>query len=162
MNAEMTSTSPKEILGLLRSEIAIQRRHLRLLLEQRVALLANDQEAFAAAHVHYDIFTRELEAHTVARREMMGGETVSLRSVVNSWPAAEKAAGTQLLDALAQLIERVKVVALQNTDMVSNHLMYTQFMLSVMVRSGRRNGGYASPASSHSAYTENIFINQTA
>jgi hypothetical protein len=46
--------------------------------------------------------------------------------------------------------------------MVSNQLTYIQFILSVMVRAGRNNWGYASPIGNGSLHTENIFLNQVA
>jgi hypothetical protein len=151
----------KTVLNLLRAEVTVQRRHLQLLLDQHSALLASNQPAFAAAHARYEAFSVELEAHALLRRELLG-ETKSLRELVNTFSPSEKAAGNALLDGLARLIDRLRLIAVQNTEMVSNQLQYTQFMLSVMVRTGRRNSNYGPATLTGPAPCENIFINQVA
>ena len=162
MSTTSEQLNTKTVLNLLRAEIAIQRKHLDLLIEQRTALLANDSQAFAVAHVKYELFGGELDAHAAMRRATLGSDDVSIRAMVAEWPKNEKAAATAMLDRLAGMVTRLKNIADQNTAMVSNQLMYTQFMLSVMVRAGRRSMGYARPLTPPSTYTENVFINQVA
>jgi len=154
--------TPKSVLTLLKAEIAIQRTHHRLLLDQRAALLANDAQAFSVAHLNYELFGVQLQEHAAMRRSVIGSETVSLRNLAGTWPAAERTTAIAMLDTLAALITKVKNLADQNTGMVSNQLMYTQFMLSVMVRAGRRNLGYTAPLAPPSIYSENLFLNQLA
>ena len=157
----MSNLDPKTVLNLLRAELTVQRKHLQLLLDQHSALLASDQPSFAVAHAKYEAFSADLEAHASLRRELLG-ETTSLRTLVNTYATNERAAGNALLDGLARLIDRLRLIAVQNTEMVSNQLQYTQFMLSVMVRAGRRNTNYGPATLSGPVPCENIFINQVA
>lgn len=162
MKHEASQLQAQEIIPLLKSELILQRRHLALLLEQRSTLLAGDQAAFAKVHARYDRFTDELEAHARYRRQALGSETIPLRPIMADWSAKDRKLGYALLDAVKRVIEQVHKVAAQNSQMVSNQLTYIQFILSVMVRAGRNNGGYSSPIGNGSAYTENIFLNQVA
>jgi hypothetical protein len=147
---------------LLKSELIIQRRHLALLIEQRSTLLAGDQEGFARMHTLYEAFTHELELHACRRVRILGGETIPLRPLMAKWAPRDRKLGYDLLDAVRKVIQQVHKVAQQNSQMVSNQLTYIQFILSVMVRAGRNNWGYASPIGNGSAFTENIFLNQVA
>ena len=162
MAREASQFNPQDIIELLKSELLIQRRHLDLLNQQRKALLEGSEDEFACQQTAYEAFTYDLELNARRRRKILGPETFPLRPIVGTWSVKERRLGLELLDANKKLIVQVHKVAEQNAQLVSNRLTYIQFILSVMVRAGRNNWGYASPIGNGAMHTENVFVNQVA
>jgi ribosomal protein S18 acetylase RimI-like enzyme len=162
----MSKTQPvdliTETLNMLKSEDKVQRRHIELLEEQRIALLAGDEARFAACYENYEVFLLDLEQQANLRKQVLPDENISLRSEMMGWPAAKRKAGYALLDSITLLVEKVKRLADQNCGMVSNQLNYIQFMMSVMVRASRGNQTYAPKGRTSPIHAETLFVNHMA
>ena len=136
----------KQILKVLRDELALQTRHLKLLESQQLALLACDRVRFTALQEEYALVLVQLEAQDTARRAAMvdeDGEPLML-SVLKTQCAERNQAVLQALeDSLRQTLDQVQVLTKRNGTLIQNELDYLAFSLDLFVEAGRSaDNGY--------------------
>ena len=127
----------KQILKVLRDELALQTRHCRLLEAQEQALLACDRARFEALQEDHAKMLAALEAQDAARRAVLtdeAGEAMTLSALRETIPA--KSLRT-LEDGLRRTLERVQTLTCRNRTLIKNELDYLAFTLDLFVEAGR-------------------------
>lgn len=133
----------KQILKVLRDELALQTRHCRLLEAQEQALLACDRHQFAALQEEHAQMLAALEAQDAARRAALTneeGEALTLSALKETLPA--KSLRT-LEDGLRRTLDRVQTLTRRNQMLIKNEMDYLAFTLDLFVEAGRSaDNGY--------------------
>ena len=133
----------KQILKVLRDELALQTRHCRLLEAQEQALLVCDRARFASLQEEHAEILSALEAQDAARRAALtndDGETLTLSALRETIPAKSLRA---LEDGLRRTLDRVQALTRRNQRLIKNELEYLAFTLDLFVEAGRSaDNGY--------------------
>ena len=136
----------KQILKVLRDELALQTRHLKLLESQQLALLACDRVRFTALQEEYALVLVQLEAQDTARRAAMvdeDGEPLMLSGLKTQCAERNQAVLQALEDSLRQTLDQVQVLTKRNGTLIQNELDYLAFSLDLFVEAGRSaDNGY--------------------
>lgn len=130
----------KQIIKVLRQELALQTRHCTLLEAQEQALLACDRERFCALQAEHARMLLELETQDAARRAALTdeqGQALTLSVLKQSIPAAGQAALLALEDGLRRTLERVQTLTCRNKILIQNELDYFAFTLDLFLEAGR-------------------------
>lgn len=140
---EANQTATKQILQVLRAELALQTRQLRLLEAQEQALLACDRTRFAALQEEHAQMLVALEAQDTARRTVLTddeGQTLTLTALKETVPARSL---RTLEDGLRRTLDRVQTLTRRNQMLIKNELDYLAFTLDLFVEAGRSaDNGY--------------------
>lgn len=131
----------KDIIKILKGELALQKRHVKLLLEQNEALIACDRPRFFTLFEGYTAFLAQLEQHAARRRESLGD--APLAAAASDWPEEEGQQAKKLSDEIKQTLERAKEISSQNQKLIARELTYIDFLLNLYVEAGRRSASYA-------------------
>lgn len=133
----------KQILKVLRDELALQTRHCRLLEAQEQALLACDRKRFAALQEEHTQMLVALEAQDGARRTALTneeGEALTLAALRETIPAKSL---RPLEDGLRRTLDRIQTLTRRNQRLIKNELEYLAFTLDLFVEAGRNaDNGY--------------------
>jgi|GEM_PF-1128381 len=136
----------KQILKVLREELALQTRHLKLLESQQLALLACDRVRFTALQDDYAVVLVQLEAQDTGRRAVLVGEdrqplTLSLLKALCS--ERTQSILQTLEDSLRCTLDQVQLLTKRNQTLIQNELDYLAFSLDLFVEAGRSaDNGY--------------------
>lgn len=136
----------KQILKVLREELALQTRHLKLLESQQLALLACDRVRFTALQDDYAVVLVQLEAQDTGRRAVLVGEdrqplTLSLLKALCS--ERTQSILQTLEDSLRRTLDQVQLLTKRNQTLIQNELDYLAFSLDLFVEAGRSaDNGY--------------------
>ena len=137
----------KQILKVLRDELALQTRHCRLLEAQEQALLACNRVRFAALQDEHAQMLAALEIQDAARCAVLindNGEALTLSALKETIPA--KSLRT-LEEGLRRTLERVQTLTRCNQMLIKNELNYFAFTLDLFVEAGRAaDNGYGGGA----------------
>ncbi len=136
----------KHIIKVLRDELALQTRHLKLLESQQLALLACDRVRFTALQEEYTLVLVQLEAQDAARRAAMTGENGEplVLSVLKAECIERNQSVLQTLeDSLRRTLDQVQLLTKRNQTLIQNELDYLAFSLDLFVEAGRSaDNGY--------------------
>ena len=136
----------KQIIKVLRDELALQTRHLKLLESQQLALLACDRVRFTALQDDYALVLVQLEAQDTARRAAMtgeDGEPVTLSAVKAQCSERNQSVLQTLEDSLRRTLDGVQLLTKRNGTLIQNELDYLAFSLDLFVEAGRSaDNGY--------------------
>ena len=136
----------KQILKVLREELVLQTRHLKLLESQQLALLACDRVRFTALQDDYAVVLVQLEAQDTGRRAVLVGEdrqplTLSLLKALCS--ERTQSILQTLEDSLRCTLDQVQLLTKRNQTLIQNELDYLAFSLDLFVEAGRSaDNGY--------------------
>ena len=136
----------KQILKVLREELALQTRHLKLLESQQLALLACDRVRFTALQDDYAVVLVQLEAQDTGRRAVLVGEdrqplTLSLLKALCS--ERTQSILQTLEDSLRCTLDQAQLLTKRNQTLIQNELDYLAFSLDLFVEAGRSaDNGY--------------------
>lgn len=136
----------KQILKVLREELALQTRHLKLLESQQLALLACDRVRFTTLQDDYAVVLVQLEAQDTGRRAVLVGEdrqplTLSLLKALCS--ERTQSILQTLEDSLRRTLDQVQLLTKRNQTLIQNELDYLAFSLDLFVEAGRSaDNGY--------------------
>jgi hypothetical protein len=131
----------KNIIKILRSELTLQKRHVKLLLEQNEALIACDRPRFFTLFEGYTKFLAQIEQHAQKRQESFAG--LPLSDVTADWAEEEGAQAKKLSDEIKETLEQAKEISAQNQKLIARELTYIDFLLNLYVEAGRRSASYA-------------------
>lgn len=138
--------NPKQIMQVLRDELALQTRHGKLLEAQEQALLACDRGRFAALQEEHCGMLAALEAQDDARRAALtdeAGAPLTLSALKEMLPAAGLHGLPALEDGLRRTLDRVQALTRSNQKLIQNELNYLAFTLDLFVEAGRTaDNGY--------------------
>lgn len=151
--------SGKDTIKLLREELGLQKRHVKLLQAQNEALVACDRPRFFQLFEEYSRFLVELERHSVRRNKALGG--LSLVEASAEWPDDEAGQAKKVSGEIKRALERAKEISAQNQKLISRELTYIDFLLNLYVEAGRRSASYANSGEFAPAIG-NRLINQVA
>ena len=136
----------KQIIKVLRDELALQTRHLKLLESQQLALLACDRVRFTALQDDYALVLVQLEAQDTARRAAMAGEDgepVTLPVLKEHCTERNQSVLQTLEDSLRRTLDQVQLLTKRNQTLIQNELDYLAFSLDLFVEAGRSaDNGY--------------------
>ncbi len=136
----------KQIIKVLRDELALQMRHWKLLESQQLALLACDRVRFAALQDDYALVLVQLEAQDTARRAAMtdeDGEPVTLSVLKKHCTERNQSVLQTLEDSLRRALDGVQLLTKRNQTLIQNELDYLAFSLDLFVEAGRSaDNGY--------------------
>lgn len=136
----------KQIIKVLRDELALQTRHWKLLESQQLALLACDRVRFTALQDDYAVVLVQLEAQDTARRAAMvgeDGEPVTLSVLKECCAERNQSALQTLEDSLRRTLDQVQLLTKRNQTLIQNELDYLAFSLDLFVEAGRSaDNGY--------------------
>ena len=136
----------KQILKVLRDELALQTRHLRLLESQQLALLACDRVRFTALQDEYALVLVQLEAQDTARRAALvgeDGEPLTLSALKEHCTERNQSVLQTLEHSLRQTLDQVQLLTRRNQTLIQNELDYLAFSLDLFVEAGRSaDNGY--------------------
>ena len=136
----------KQIIKVLRDELALQTRHLKLLESQQLALLACDRVRFTALQEEYALVLVQLEAQDTARRAAMtgeDGEPVTVSAVKAQCSERNESVLQTLEDSLRRTLDQVQLLTKRNGTLIQNELDYLAFSLDLFVEAGRSaDNGY--------------------
>lgn len=149
----------KDVIKLLKGELALQKRHIKLLQAQNEALVACDRPRFFQLFEGYSAFLKELEVHAGTRDKALGG--VPLASITAQWPDEDSGQAKKLSDEIRKALARAREVSAQNQKLISRELTYIDFLLNLYVEAGRRSASYANSGEFAPAIG-NRLINQVA
>jgi len=139
-------TDMKQILQVLRDELALQTRHGKLLEAQEQALLACDRGRFAALQEEHCAMLAALEAQDAARRAILtdeGGAPLTLSALKEMLSEASLSGLPALEDGLRRTLDRVQALTRSNQKLIQNELNYLAFTLDLFVEAGRTaDNGY--------------------
>ena len=142
----MSETQMKLILKVLRDELALQTRHVKLLESQQMALLVCDRVRFTALQDEYALVLVQLEAQEASRRAAMtdaDGEPVLLSALKEQASERNQAVLQALEDNLRRVLEQVQSLTRRNQTLIQNELNYLAFSLDLFVEAGRSaDNGY--------------------
>ena len=137
---------PKQIIQVLRDELALQKRHCKLLEAQEQALLACDRGRFAALQEEHCGMLAALEAQDDARRAALkdeGGAPLTLSALKERLPETSLRGLPAVEDGLRQTLDRVQALTRSNQKLIQNELNYLAFTLDLFVEAGRTaDNGY--------------------
>lgn len=140
---------PKQILQTLRDELALQKRHCKLLEAQEQALLACDRGRFAALQQEHCEMLAVLEAQDAARRAALtdeAGVPLTLSALKETLPATNLRGLPSVEDGLRRTLDRVQALTRSNQKLIQNELNYLAFTLDLFVEAGRTaDNGYGPP-----------------
>ena len=138
--------TPKQIMQVLRDELALQTRHRKLLEAQEQALLTCDRGRFAALQEEHCRMLAALEAQDAARRAALtdgAGAPLTLSALKEMFPAASLRGLPALEDGLRRTLDRVQALTRSNQRLIQNELNYLAFTLDLFVEAGRTaDNGY--------------------
>ena len=136
----------KIILKVLRDELALQTRHLKLLESQQLALLACDRVRFTALQDDYAVVLVQLEAQDTARRAALAGEDgqpLTLSLLKDLCSERTRSVLQTLEDSLRRTLDQVQILTKRNQTLIQNELDYLAFSLDLFVEAGRSaDNGY--------------------
>ncbi len=136
----------KQIIKVLRDELALQTRHLKLLESQQLALLACDRGRFTALQDEYALVLVQLEAQDSSRRAAMvdeSGEPVTLSALKEHCTERNHGVLQTLENSLRQTLDQVHLLTKRNQTLIQNELDYLAFSLDLFVEAGRSaDNGY--------------------
>ena len=136
----------KSILKVLRDELTLQTRHMRLLEAQQLALLACDRVRFTALQDEYALTLVQLEAQDTARRAALtdgSGEPIVLSLLKTQVSERNQSVLQTLEDNLRRTLEQVQSLTRRNQTLIQNELDYLAFSLDLFVEAGRSaDNGY--------------------
>jgi hypothetical protein len=136
----------KSILKVLRDELTLQTRHMRLLEAQQLALLACDRVRFTAYQDEYAQVLVKLEAQDTARRAALTDENDEpiLLSVLKTQVSDRNQSVLQTLEEeLRRTLDQVQSLTRRNQTLIQNELDYLAFSLDLFVEAGRSaDNGY--------------------
>ena len=136
----------KQIIKVLRDELALQTRHLKLLESQQLALLACDRARFTALQEDYAVVLVQLEAQDTARRTALAGEDgqpLTLLLLKEQCSERNQTVLQTLEDSLRQTLGQVQILTKRNQTLIQNELDYLAFSLDLFVEAGRSaDNGY--------------------
>jgi len=137
---------PKQILQVLRDELALQKRHCKLLESQEQALLSCDRGRFAALQEEHCGMLAALEAQDGARRAALrdeAGVPLTLSALKEMLSESSLRGLPALEDGLRGTLERVHALTRSNQKLIQNELNYLAFTLDLFVEAGRTaDNGY--------------------
>ena len=131
---------PKNILRILRQELALQTRHCKLLEAQQQALLACDRVRFTEMQSAHKQILRELEVQHTERQAALqdeDGNLHSLTSLRECVPASSLRGLSGLEENLRATLKRVQTLTQRNQMLIQNELNYIAFTLDLFVEAGR-------------------------
>jgi len=131
----------KNIIKILKSELSLQKRHIKLLKAQNEALIACDRPRFFQLFEGYSGFLTQLQQHAQKREASLAGTT--LTEAAAGWPAEESAQAKKLSEEIKQALEQAKEISAQNQKLIARELTYIDFLLNLYVEAGRRSASYA-------------------
>jgi hypothetical protein len=139
-------TDTKQILQVLRDELALQTRHRKLLEAQEQALLTCDRARFAALQEEHCAMLAALEAQDDARRAALADEAgapLTVSALKEMLPADSLRGLPALEDGLQRTLDRVQALTRSNQKLIQNELNYLAFTLDLFVEAGRTaDNGY--------------------
>ena len=142
----------KSILKVLRDELTLQTRHMKLLEAQQLALLACDRVRFTALQDEYALVLVKLEAQDTARRAALtddDGEPIVLSALKTQVSDRNQETLQTLEDALRAILEQVQSLTRRNQTLIQNELDYLAFSLDLFVEAGRSaDNGYGAQCGS--------------
>lgn len=130
-----------QIAELLRSELAIQTRHCKILEAQERALLAGDRTRFIAIQQEYASLVERLKVQGDARITMLqdeDGQPVTLNALLDELPEADQKPLVDLRDRVHACLDRAQRLCQRNEKLITNELRYIAFALDLFVEAGRR------------------------
>lgn len=149
----------KEVIKLLKGELSLQKRHIKLLQAQNEALIACDRPRFFQLFQGYSEFLKELEQHAAKRDTALAG--TPLASLTAEWPDEDAGQAKKISDDIRDALARAKEISAQNQKLISRELTYIDFLLNLYVEAGRRSASYANSGEFAPAIG-NRLINQMA
>ena len=132
--------TPKQIMQVLRDELALQTRHCKLLEAQEQALLTCDRGRFAALQEEHCRMLAVLEAQDGARRAALtdeAGTPLTLTMLKEAFPTASLRGLPGLEAGLKKTLDRVQALTRSNQKLIQNELNYLAFTLDLFVEAGR-------------------------
>lgn len=136
----------KHILKVLRDELALQTRHLKLLESQQLALLGCDRVRFTALQEEYAVVLVQLEAQDTSRRAALvgeDGEPLTLLQLKGQCTERNQGVLQTLEDGLRRTLDQVQLLTKRNQTLIQNELDYLAFSLDLFVEAGRSaDNGY--------------------
>ena len=142
---------PQKVLKLLREELDLQTRHMKLLEAQQNALLACDRPRFCGMKAEQDLMLKLLDAQETAREAEMAepnGNLLAISALMERCPEKQQRALGLVRDSLIKTINRIQDLTLQNKQLIENELEYIAFTLDLFVEAGRKTrndyGGFGS------------------
>ena len=136
----------RQILKVLRDELALQTRHCKLLEAQEQALLACDRARFFRLQEEHADMLAALEAQDAARRAALtddAGGPLTLSALKEAAPAPALRGLPALEDGLRPTLERVQTLTRRNKTLIQNQLDYLAFTLDLFLEAGRSaDNGY--------------------
>jgi hypothetical protein len=132
---------PQKVLKLLRDELDLQTRHMKLLEAQQTALLACDRPRFCEMKAEQDLMLRLLDAQQTAREAEMvdcNGNLLAITALLERTPEKQQRALGLVRDSLIKTIKRVQELTVQNKQLIENELEYIAFTLDLFVEAGRK------------------------
>ena len=149
----------KEVIKLLKGELALQKRHIKLLQAQNEALIACDRPRFFQLFEGYSAFLKELEQHAAKRDTALAG--APLAGLTDEWPDEDSAQAKKLSEEIRNALFLAKEISARNQKLISRELTYIDFLLNLYVEAGRRSASYANSGEFAPAIG-NRLINQVA
>lgn len=132
---------PQKVLKLLRDELDLQTRHMKLLEAQQSALMACDRPRFCGMREEQDLMLQLLDAQKTAREaELMDptGNLMAISALMERCPEKQQRALGLVRDSLTKTIKRVRNLSDQNKVLIENELEYIAFTLDLFVEAGRK------------------------
>jgi len=132
---------PQKVLTLLRNELDLQTRHMKLLEAQQTALLACDRPRFCEMKAEQELMLQLLDAQQTAREAEMvdgNGNLLAISALLERTPEKQQRALGLVRDSLIKTINRVQELTLQNKQLIENELEYIAFTLDLFVEAGRK------------------------
>lgn len=142
---------PQKVLKLLRDELDVHTRHMKLLEAQQGALLACDRPRFCGMKAEQELMLQLLEAQKTAREHALtdaGGNLMAISALIERCPEKQRKGLWLVQDRLIQTVKRVKDLSSQNKRLIENEIEYIAFTLDLFVEAGRKQknvyGGFGS------------------
>jgi hypothetical protein len=142
---------PQKVLKLLRDELDLQTRHMKLLEAQQSALLACDRPRFCEMHAEQQLMFQLLDAQqTACEAELQdsNGNLIAISALMERCPEKQQRALGLVRESLIKTINRVQDLGEQNKQLIENELEYIAFTLDLFVEAGRKAkndyGGFGS------------------
>jgi hypothetical protein len=148
---DRTMADPQKVLKLLRTELDLQTRHLKLLEAQQTALMACDRPRFCGMQAEQELMLQLLDAQKTAREAEMqdaSGNLMAISVLMERCPEKTQRALGLVRDSLIKTIKKVQEISERNEQLIENELEYIAFTLDLFVEAGRKTkndyGGFGS------------------
>ena len=133
----------KQILKVLRDDLALQTRHCKVLEAQELALLTCNRALFAQTQEQHAALVAKLEVQDAARRAALvddDGQPLTLSGLKEIAPQGSLRGLGALEDGLKHILDQVQALTRRNRSLIQNELDYIAFSLDLFVEAGRTAG----------------------